>query len=103
MQILAGLTQTKIEETLSKVMHPEINNSLVNLGIIENVLYKQNHVSLTLNLPFLQVPVKDVLLESIRKALTDLDSSIEAEINIKQMNEQQREKFVKMAKEGWKF
>jgi hypothetical protein len=32
-----------------------------------------------------------------------LDSSIEAEIDTKQMTEQQREKFVKMAKEGWKF
>ena len=73
------------------------------LKIIEDVLYKQNHVSLTLKLPFLQVPVKDVLLESIKKALADLDSSIEVEMNIKQMTEQQREKFVKMAKEGWKF
>jgi len=35
--------------------------------------------------------------------LADLDSSIEVEINIKQMTEQQREKFMKMAKEGWKF
>lgn len=100
---MAELTQTKIKETLSKVMHPEINHSLVNLGMIEDVGYKQKYVSLTLNLPSLQVPVKDVLLESIKKALADLDSSIEVEINIKQMNEQQREKFMKMAKEGWKF
>ena len=100
---MAGLNQIKIEETLSEVMHPEINNSLVNLEIIEDVLYEQNHVSLTLKLPFLQVPVKDVLLKSIEKALADLDSSIEVEISIKQMTEQQREKFVKMAKEGRKF
>ena len=100
---MAELNQMKIEETLSKVMHPEINNNLVDLGIIEDVTYKQNHVSLTLKLPFLQVPVKDVLLEDIKKALMDLDSSIEVEINIKQMTEQQREKFVKMAKEEWKF
>jgi ATP-binding protein involved in chromosome partitioning len=84
-------------------MHPEINHNLVNLGMIEDVVYKQKHVSLTLNLPFLQVPVKDVLMESIKKALADLDSSIEIEMNIKQMTEQRREKFTKMAKEGWKF
>ena len=100
---MAELTQTKIEETLSKVMHPEIKNNLVELGIIEDVIYKQNHVSLTLNLPSLQVPVKGILLESIKKVLADLDSSIEVEIDIEQMTEQQREKFMKMAKEGWRF
>jgi len=71
--------------------------------MIEDVVYKQKRVSLTLNLPFLQVPVKGVLVEKIKKALADLGSSIEVEIDIKQMTEQQREKFVKMAKEGWKF
>jgi metal-sulfur cluster biosynthetic enzyme len=100
---MTELTQPDIEETLSKVMHPEINHSLVDLGMIEDVVYKQKHVSLTLNLPFLQVPVKSVLMEMIKKALADLDSSIEVEIDIKQMIEKQREKFVKMAKEGWKF
>jgi len=100
---MSELTQTDIEETLSKVTHPEINHSLGDLGMIEDVVYKQKRVSLTLNLPFLQVPVKGVLVEKIKKALADLGSSIEVEIDIKQMTEQQREKFVKMAKEGWKF
>jgi metal-sulfur cluster biosynthetic enzyme len=102
-EIMTELTQTDIEEKLSKVMHPEIDHSLVDLGMIEDVGYKQKHVSLTLNLPSLQVPIKDMLGESIKKALADLDSSIEVEINIEQMTEQQREKFMKMAKEGWKF
>ena len=100
---MTELTQTDIEETLSKVIHPEINHNLVDLGMIEDVVYKQKHVSLTLNLPSLQVPVKGILVESIKKALADLDSSIEVEMNIEQMTEQQREKFMKMAKEGWKF
>jgi ATP-binding protein involved in chromosome partitioning len=100
---MTELTQTDIEKTLSKVMHPEINYSLVDLGMIEEVVYKQKHVSLALNLPSLQVPVKGILVESIKKVLADLDSSIEVEINIEQLNEQQREKFMKMAKEGWKF
>ena len=100
---MAKFYQSDIDRALSEVMHPEINQSLVNLGMIEDLVYKQKHVSLTLNLPFLQVPVKGVLLESIKKALADLDSSIEVEINIKQMTEQQRENFTKMAKKGWKL
>jgi len=100
---MAKSSQQDIEQALSKVMHPEINHSLVDLGVIEDMVYKQKHVSLTLNLPSLQVPVKGILVESIKKTLADLDSSIEVEINIEQMTEQQREKFMKMAKEGWKF
>jgi metal-sulfur cluster biosynthetic enzyme len=100
---MTELSQTDIEEKLAKVMHPEINRSLVDLGMIEDVGYKQKYASLTLNLPSLQVPIKSILVESIKKTLADLDSSIEVEINIEQMTEQQREKFMKLAKEGWKF
>jgi len=100
---MAKFSQRDVDQALSEVMHPEINHSLIDLGMIEDVVYKQKHVSLTLNLPFLQVPVKGVLVERIKKALEDLDSSIEIEIDIKQMTEQQKEKFMKMAKEGWKF
>jgi len=97
------ISQKSVEKALSKLMHPEINHSLVKLGMIEDVVYKQKRASLTLKLPFLQVPIKAVLMEMIKKALADLDSSIEVEVNIEQMTEQQRESFMKMAKEGWKF
>jgi len=100
---MGELTQTNMEKTLSTVMHPEINNNLVDLGMIEDVIYKQKHISLTLKLPFLEVPIKDLLIENIKKVLSGLDSSIRVEINIEQMSQEQREKFAKMAKEGWKF
>ena len=103
MKTMAKFSQSNIDRALSKVMHPEINYSLVNLGMIKDVVYKQKHVCLTLNLPFLQVPVKGVLVEIIKKTLADLDSSVEVEVSIGQMTEQQRENFTKMAKEGWKF
>jgi len=92
-----------VEQALSKVMHLEINYSLVDLGMIEDVVCEEGKVRLTLKLPFLQVPVKDLLIESIKKTLSDLDGSIQVEINIEQMSQEQRDKFAKMAKEGWKF
>jgi len=100
---MTELSQPEIEQAISKVMHPEINYGLVALGMIENVFCKEDEVNLTLKLPFLQVPVKDLLIESIKKTLSDLDSSIQVEINIEQMNQEQRDKFAKMANEGWKF
>ena len=92
-----------VEQALSKVMHPEINYSLVELGMIEDLVCDKDQVHLTLKLPFLQVPVKDLLIESIKKALSALDNSIHVEINMEQMSQQELDKFKKMAKEGWKL
>ena len=100
---MTEFSQPDINQALSKIMHPEINYSLVDLGMLKNVICKQDKVNLTLKLPFLQVPVKDLLIESIKKTLSDLDSSIQVEINIEQMSQEQRDKFAEMAKEGWKF
>ena len=100
---MTKLSQPEIEQALSKIMHPEINYSLVDLGMLKNVICKQDKVNLTLKLPFPQVPVKDLLIENIKKTLSELDSSIQVEINIEQMSQEQRDKFAEMAKEGWKF
>jgi metal-sulfur cluster biosynthetic enzyme len=100
---MTEFSQPDINQALSKIIHPEINYSLVDLGMIKNVICRQDKVDLTLMLPFVEVPVKDLLIESIKKALSDLDSSIRVKINIEQMSQEQREKFAKMAKEGWKF
>ncbi|MBW1932017.1 MAG: DUF59 domain-containing protein [Deltaproteobacteria bacterium] len=100
---MTKLSQTKIEQTLSKLMHPEINYSLVDLGMIKDVVSEEKKVSLSLKLPFLQVPVRELLIESIKKALYDLDNTIQVEIDMEQMSQEERENFAKMAKEGWKL
>jgi metal-sulfur cluster biosynthetic enzyme len=92
-----------VEQALSKVMHPEINYSLVDLGMIEDIVCKKDEAYLTLKLPFLQVPVKDLLIDIIKKALSALNNSIRVEINMEQMSQQELDKFKKMAKEGWKL
>jgi metal-sulfur cluster biosynthetic enzyme len=102
-KIMTELSQPDINQALSKIMHPEINYSLVDLGMLKNVICRQDKVNLTLKLPFLQVPIKDLLIESIKKTLSGLDSSIQVEINIEQMSQEQRDEFAKMAKEGWKL
>ena len=72
-------------------------------GAINDVVNKENKVGLTLKLPFLGIPIKEDLIQSIKGALADLDKSIQVEINEEEMNQEEREKFMRMAKEGWKF
>ena len=100
---MTEISQKSVEKALSKLMHPEINYSLVDLGMIKNVICEGKKVDLTLKLPFLQVPVKDLLITNIKKTLAELDSSIHVEINIEEMSQKERDNFTKMAKEGRKF
>ena len=100
---MTKLSQPEIKQALSKIMHPEINYSLLDLGMIKDVVCKQRKVSLTLKLPFLQVPVKDLLIDIIKKTLSDLDISIQVEIDIEPMTQEHRDNFTRMAKEGWKL
>ena len=96
-------SQGDVEQALSKIMHPEINYSLVDLGMIEDVVCEEQKASLTLKLPFVPVPVKDLLIESIKKALSERDSAVQVEINIEQMSQEERGNFMQMAREEWKL
>ena len=92
-----------VEQALSDLMHPEINYSLINLGMIKDVVCEEDKAGLTLKLPFLGIPIKEDLIQSIKGALADLDKAVQVEINEEEMNQEEREKFMSMAKEGWKF
>ena len=96
-------SQRDVEQALSKVMHPEIDYSLVDLRMIEDLVCEEQKVSLTLKLPFVPVPVQDLLIESIKKALSEQDSSVQVEINIEQMSQEERNNFMQMAREEWKL
>ena len=71
-----------VEQALSKVMHPEIDYRLVDLGMIKDVVCEEDKVGLTLKFPFLEIPIKEDLIQSINEALADLDKAIQAEINV---------------------
>jgi len=100
---MTKFSQPDIEQALSKVMHPEINYSLVDMGMIDNVVCEEERIRLTLKLPFLNVPVKEFLIQGIKEALAGLDEALQVKLNLEEMSEEERDSFKKMAKEGWKF
>jgi metal-sulfur cluster biosynthetic enzyme len=92
-----------IQHVLSQIEHPEINASLVDLGMIKDVVCKQNNVNLTLKIPVPGIPIKNLLIQSIKQALIELDKNIDVEINVKEMNQKERDQFMEKAKAGWKY
>jgi hypothetical protein len=83
-------------------MHPAISRSLVDLGIAKDITMKHGKVTLTLALPFpdIPVPIKDYLVNSLRKVVTDLGAEIE--IRITEMSQEEQEAFLAMEQESWK-
>jgi metal-sulfur cluster biosynthetic enzyme len=100
---MSKFSPSDIEQALSKVIHPEINYSLVDLGMIKNVICEEEKIGLTLKLPFLGIPIKELLIQRVKGALANLDKSLQVEINEEEMSQEEREKFIRMAREGWKF
>jgi metal-sulfur cluster biosynthetic enzyme len=100
---MTEISQKSVEKALSKLMHPEINYSLVDLGMIKDTAFRQNKVSVILKVPFLDVPIRDHLIQMIKESVSDLNETVETEINLQQMSQQERDEFRKKAKKGWKF
>jgi ATP-binding protein involved in chromosome partitioning len=96
-------SEPEIRQALAEVKHPEIASTLVNLGILKNIIVEGKQVTLTLALPFMGIPleVRDYLINSVRQALANLDASLEVDVNLAEMNPEERAKFLAMAKEGW--
>ena len=96
-------SEPEIHQALAKVRHPEIDRTLVELGMIKDVSIDVKKIILTLALPLMGIPieVKDYLMSSIRQAITNLDMDLEVTINLTEMNPEERTKFLVMAQEGW--
>jgi len=97
------VSQNEPRRALSKVMHPEIDRSLADLGMLGDIELEQGRLKVVLKLPFLAIPIKDYLIQLIQKAATGVDGIIEATVTPQEMNPQERDKFMKMARKGWKL
>jgi metal-sulfur cluster biosynthetic enzyme len=100
--VIRNLSKEDVQRVLGQVMHPAISRSLVDLGMAKDITLEHGKVTLTLALPFLDVPIsiKDYLVNSLSKVVTDLGA--EVEIRITGMNQEEREAFLAMEQESWK-
>jgi metal-sulfur cluster biosynthetic enzyme len=96
-------SEPEIRQALAKIRHPEIDRTLVDLGMLKDMIIEGKKVTLTLALPFMGIPteVKDYLMSSIRQALANLDMGLKVTVTLAEMNPEERTKFLAMAQEGW--
>jgi len=96
-----NISEEAIHQAIGQVMHPEINLTLIELGMVKDIALKDNEVMLTLVLPFRGIPVsiKDYLVNSLRQAVTELGAKIE--IRVAEMNQEERQDFLVMEQDNW--
>jgi ATP-binding protein involved in chromosome partitioning len=97
------LTEQEVMEALTRTIHPEIDYSLVELGMIKEVGVEGQTVKVTMNLPFPGVPIRDHLAELVKGAVAEKDASATVEVSVATMDEAQREEFRRKAREKWKL
>jgi metal-sulfur cluster biosynthetic enzyme len=92
-------SKEEIHQAVAKVRHPEIDRTLIELGMIRDIALVRDKVILTMALPFLGIPIKDYLVHSVQEAVTKL--GVEIEVKLIEMNQNERNTFMAMARESW--
>jgi len=97
-----NISEEDVHQAIGQVMHPEINRTLVELGMVKDIALKDNQVTLTLVLPLLAIPVsiKDYLVNSLQQAVMKLGARVE--VRIAEMNQEERLAFLAMEQGSWK-
>ena len=97
-----SIWEEDVHQAIGQVMHPEINRTPVALGMVKDIVLKDDEVTLTLTLPFLAIPVSinDYLVNILHQAVMKLGGKVE--IRAAEMNQEERLAFLAMEQESWK-
>jgi ATP-binding protein involved in chromosome partitioning len=94
------MTKEEVIKAISDVKHTAIDHSLLDLGIVKNVRVEDDKVKITFSFPFPQIPIADMLVNSIDQPLQSI--GINAEYDFTVMDEKERAEFLRMEKEAWR-
>ena len=92
-------TLSDVASAITKVMHPAINYSLTELGIVTDVELVDNKVVLVFAFPFPNIPIADQLINSIAMPIKNL--GLEMEYTIRIMTEEEKAVFMQMEQDAW--
>ncbi len=93
-------TEERVVEALRGVKHPEVDRDLVTLGMIRNVTREDSGMWVTLALPFKEIPIREDLVQSVRGAVTALDSDLDVTVDVVEMSQEERAAFMTEAEGG---
>lgn len=89
-----------VADVLTKIGHPAINYSLIELGIVSEIDLEENTVKVVFTFPFPDIPIAATLINSVSEPIESM--GLKFEYSTRVMNEDERAMFMQLEKEGWK-
>jgi Mrp family chromosome partitioning ATPase len=83
-------TEAQIRKALEGVMDPELNKSLIELGMVRQVAIEKDRVDITLALTTLGCPLKDQIVEDVQRAVGALEGVKAVEVALAEMTEEEK-------------
>ncbi len=102
---MENLTIETVKQTIGAIEHPEIANTLVELGMVRDVAFDEDarNASLTLVLPMMGIPeaIRVMLITAIQDVLMPLGVTLD--VSYAEMDGEARNRFMAMSQAGWKL
>ncbi|NOX17427.1 MAG: DUF59 domain-containing protein [Chlorobi bacterium] len=97
--------EKEIIELIKSVEHPEIANTLEDLGMLGDIKFDEEtkQTSITLVLPMMNIPIdiRNMILNSIADKIRDRTSKLN--VSLAEMTEEQRTNFFSLSQKNWKL
>ena len=96
------MNEEAIIQAIQRVQHLQINCSLEDLGMVQDIQVSEHGVSLKLVLPFLGIPtvIRDYMVHSLQQAVGAF--GVELEIQVTEMTPAERQRFLTLEQQNWK-
>jgi len=83
---------------LRDVNDPELNRSIVELGMVEKIDTKNGNLTITIKLTIPGCPLKNRIRDDVRKAVSDIPGVERTTVEFSSMNDEERKKLTKQLK-----
>ena len=91
----------EIVQEIEQVRHPEINNTLVELGMVQDIHVDGDQASLRLVLPFMGIPpaIRDYMIQSLQQAAASKGATLQ--VSLGEMTDSERQRFFALEQQNW--
>jgi Mrp family chromosome partitioning ATPase len=86
------ITSEQVYQALQGVLDPELKRNLVELGMVRDVGVGDSRVRLTLALPTLTYPLKDLIIDDARQAVLAVDGVQQVEVELAEMSDEEKQR-----------
>ena len=97
---MSQITKSDALKAAADVMHPAIDRSLIDLGIVKDIEVEEGDSTVTFAFPFPNIPIAEQLISSVQVPLEALGLQVESVVTT--MNQEEVQAFLAMEQAAWK-